>query len=149
LADSEVTTPATSTSTPAARKKRAPRRRAAAGTARARKGSGRKTTAASRSRSRSKVRTTRQSKNALAEMLKTLQKRAAGTSTRIVKLSGESAQAARKAVGTVTASSRKTILGVKREWNRMDTPSKLKFVGVLLGTLAAASGAAVASRRRK
>lgn len=82
-------------------------------------------------------------------MLRGLQKRAASTGSQIVKLSGESAQAAKKAVGTVTASSRKTIQGVKREWNRMDSRSKVKFVAALLGTLAAASGTVVASRRRK
>lgn len=82
-------------------------------------------------------------------MLRGLQKRAASTGSQIVKLSGESAQAAKKAVGTVTASSRKTIQGVKREWNRMDSSSKVKFVAALLGTLAAASGTVVAARRRK
>ncbi|MFN2386409.1 MAG: hypothetical protein ABR576_09015 [Thermoanaerobaculia bacterium] len=85
----------------------------------------------------------------LAGLLTTLQKRASGAGSRIAELSGEGATAAKKAVGTITASSRKTIQGVRREWSRMDNPSKLKFVAALLGTLAAASGSVVAARRRK
>jgi hypothetical protein len=148
LADTEVTQ-TTTTSTATARKRRAPRKRTATKTAAARKTSRRKTATRTQSRSGARKRTSGSGKNAMADMLRSLQKRAAGTGSRIVKLSEESAQAAKKAMGTVTASSRKTIQGVKREWNRMDSKTKAKFVVALLGTLAAASGSVVASRRRK
>ncbi len=52
-------------------------------------------------------------------------------------------------MGKVAASSRKTIATVKKEWNRMDTSGKVKFVVALLGTLAAASGTIVATKKKR
>lgn len=162
MADSEDTTQSSSTSSAGTTAKRKPTRRRTG----ARKSSGRKTTArkttarktttrktasGSRKRSRSGARrkASRAQAASLAGLLTALQKRASGAGSRIAELSGEGASAAKKAVGEISASSRRTIQGVKREWSRMDKPTKVKFVAALLGTLAAASGTVVASRRRK
>lgn len=155
MADSEDTTQSSSTSSAGTTAKRKTTR---PGTG-ARKSSARKTTAhkttarktASRDRSRSGARrkASRAQAASLAGLLTALQKRASGAGSRIAELSEEGASAAKKAVGEFSASSRRTIQGFKREWSRMDKPTKVKFVAALLGTLAAASGSVVASRRRK
>ena len=78
-----------------------------------------------------------------------LQKRASEAGSRITELSKEGKSAARRAAGKVAASSRQTIKAVKKEWNKMDTAGKVKFVAALLGTLAAASGTLVATKKRR
>ena len=161
MADSEDTTQSSSTSsagTTARRKtmrrtgaRKSSGRKATAGKTTTRKTTARGTASGSRKRSRSGARrkASRAQAASLAGLMTALQKRASGAGSRIAELSGEGASAAKKAVGEFSASSRRTIQGVKREWSRMDKPTKVKFVAALLGTLAAASGTVVASRRRK
>jgi hypothetical protein len=149
LAESEGTTQGGATAAGAgAKKRRTPRRRTTAKRTSRKKAPGQRAAGSGQKRS-SRKRATRTQKDALAGLLGTLQKRAADAGSRLAELSGESAVAAKKAVGTITTSSRRTIQGVKREWSRMDTRTRVKFVAALLGTLAAASGTVVASRRRK
>lgn len=83
----------------------------------------------------------------LEGLLNDLAQRANRAGETIASLSEEGATAARKTLGAVTATSKKTINRVKREWDGMDNTRRAQFVSALLGALAAA-GAAAASVRK-
>jgi hypothetical protein len=71
--------------------------------------------------------------------LNDLAKRANRAGETIANLSGEGATAARRTLGVVTATSRKTISRVQKEWDQMDNARRAQFVGALLAALAAAA----------
>jgi hypothetical protein len=97
-------------------------------------------TATSSRRKTSSRRRRRSSKEAgLQSFLNDLAKRANVAGSKIAELSEEGADAARKTIGKVSASSRQTIARVRREWDRMDSTRKAQFVAGLLGALAAAA----------
>ncbi len=75
----------------------------------------------------------------LESLLNDLAKRANRAGETITSLSEEGATAARRTFGAVTATSKKTIDRVKKEWNQMDNTRRVQFVGALLGALAAAA----------
>jgi hypothetical protein len=80
--------------------------------------------------------------------LNDLAKRANRAGSTIADLSEEGADAARRTLGKVTATSRQTITRVKREWDRMDNTRKVQFVGALLAALgAAAAGVRKATKK--
>jgi hypothetical protein len=117
------------------RKTGASRRKTAAGS---RKPGAR--TATSSRRKTSSRRRRRSSKEAgLQSFLNDLAKRANVAGSKIAEFSEEGADAARKTIGKVSASSRQTIARVRREWDRMDSTRKAQFVAGLLGALAAAA----------
>ncbi|HEV8608492.1 MAG TPA: hypothetical protein VGS98_00275 [Thermoanaerobaculia bacterium] len=95
--------------------------------------SARKTT----TRRTSRRRTTRQA--GLQGLLNDLAKRANRAGETIASLSEEGATAARRTLGAVTATSRKTISRVQKEWDQMDNARRAQFVGALLAALAAAA----------
>lgn len=72
-------------------------------------------------------------------MLDDLAKRANRAGETIAELSEEGAHAARRTLGAVTTTSRKTIERVKKEWDQMDNTRRMQFVGALLAALAAAA----------
>jgi hypothetical protein len=97
-------------------------------------------TATSSRRKTSSRRRRRSSKEAgLQSFLNDLAKRANVAGSKIAELSEEGADAARKTIGKVSASSRQMIARVRREWDRMDSTRKAQFVAGLLGALAAAA----------
>jgi hypothetical protein len=131
-------------SAPAARKRPSGARRKSGGTSRrktsTRKKTGRTTTA------RRRRRTTKQTR--LDAFLDDLAKRASRAGSTIADLSEEGADAARRTLGKVSASSRQTIARVKREWDRLDNTRKAQFMAGLLGALAAtAAGVRKATRK--
>lgn len=75
----------------------------------------------------------------LQGLLNDLAKRANRAGETIASLSEEGATAARRTLGAVTATSRKTINRVQREWDQMDNARRAQFVGALLAALAAAA----------
>ena len=115
------------------RKTGAPRRKTAAG--------GRKPGARTATSSRRKASSRRRSSKeaGLQTFLNDLAKRANVAGSKIAEISEEGADAARKTIGKVGASSRQTIARVRREWDRMDSTRKAQFVAGLLGALAAAA----------
>jgi hypothetical protein len=121
------------------RKKTPTRAKAAAGGRKtgARRASGKRTTARRRSPRSS----------GLEGLLNDLAKRANRAGETIASLSEEGATAARKTLGAVTATSKKTINRVRREWEGMDNTRRAQFVGALLGALAAAGAAAAGVRK--
>ena len=97
-------------------------------------------TATSSRRKTSSRRRRRSSREAgLQSFLNDLAKRANVAGSKIAEFSEEGADAARKTIGKVSASSRQTIARVRREWDRMDSTRKAQFVAGLLGALAAAA----------
>jgi hypothetical protein len=130
-----------SASTP--RRKRTSTRRKTGASRRKTAAGGRKPgarTATSSRRKTSSRRRRRSSKEAgLQSFLNDLAKRANVAGSKIAEFSEEGADAARKTIGKVSASSRKTIARVRREWDRMDSTRKAQFVAGLLGALAAAA----------
>jgi len=75
----------------------------------------------------------------LQGLLNDLAKRANRAGETIANLSEEGATAARRTLGAVTATSRKTISRVQKEWDQMDNARRAQFVGALLAALAAAA----------
>jgi hypothetical protein len=75
----------------------------------------------------------------LQGLLNDLAKRANRAGETIASLSEEGATAARRTLGAVTATSRKTISRVQKEWDQMDNARRAQFVGALLAALAAAA----------
>ena len=75
----------------------------------------------------------------LQGLLNDLAKRANRAGATIATLSEEGATAVRARLGAVTATSRKTISRVQKEWDRMDNARRAQFVGALLAALAAAA----------
>jgi hypothetical protein len=75
----------------------------------------------------------------LQGLLNDLAKRANRAGETIASLSEEGATTARRTLGAVTATSRKTINRVQREWDQMDNARRAQFVGALLAALAAAA----------
>lgn len=110
--------------------------------------SGRKTTSRRTSSARRTTRR-RSSKSAgLEGLLSDLAKRAERAGTTISELSEEGANAARRGLGVVTATSRKTISRVRKEWDGMDNTRRVQFVGALLAALAAtAAGVRKATKK--
>ena len=121
------------TSTP--RKTGASRRKTAAGGRKP----GARTPTSSRGKTSSRRRRRSSREAGLQSFLNDLAKRANVAGSKIAELSEEGADAARKTIGKVSASSRKTIARVRREWDRMDSTRKAQFVAGLLGALAAAA----------
>jgi hypothetical protein len=130
-----------SASTP--RRKRTSTRRKTGASRRKTAAGGRKPgarTATSSGRKTSSRRRRRSSREAgLQSFLNDLAKRANVAGSKIAEFSEEGADAARKTIGKVSASSRQTIARVRREWDRMDSTRKAQFVAGLLGALAAAA----------
>ena len=83
----------------------------------------------------------------LEAILNDLAKRANQAGSKISDLSEEGTAAARRTLGKVTASSKRTITRVKREWGRMDNTRKLEFAAGLLAALAAATAVRKAARK--
>lgn len=110
--------------------------------------SGRKTTSRRTSSTRRTTRR-RSSKSAgLESLLNDLAKRAERAGTTISELSEEGANAARRGLSVVTATSRKTISRVRKEWDGMDNTRRVQFVGALLAALAAtAAGVRKATKK--
>lgn len=101
--------------------------------------SGRKTTSRRTSSARRTTRRRSPKPAGLEGLLNDLAKRAERAGTTIAELSEEGANAARRGLGVVTATSRKTINRVRREWDGMDNTRRVQFVGALLAALAAAA----------
>jgi hypothetical protein len=80
-------------------------------------------------------------------ILNDLAKRANQAGSKISDLSEEGTAAARRTLGKITASSKRTITRVKREWDRMDNTRKLEFAAGLLAALAAATAVRKAARK--
>ncbi|HEX9687479.1 MAG TPA: hypothetical protein VGB47_00210 [Thermoanaerobaculia bacterium] len=150
MTESEDTTQTPSSSggsTPTLRKKTTARRRTS-GTRRKSAASGKKSasrrTASRRTASRRRG-SSRQT--GLEALLNDLAKRANRAGSTIASLSEESADAARRTLGKVGATSRQTIARVKREWDQMDNTRRIQFVGALLGALAAAAAVRKVTRK--
>ena len=137
-------------STPAGAKRR--RRKTAAGArkATARKTATRKTTRRRATSARTATRRRRSAQPAgLQGLLNDLAKRANRAGSTIADLSEGGTDAARRAVDSVSETSRDTIARVGREWDRMDTGRRVRFVAGLLGALAAATAGVRTIARRK
>lgn len=67
----------------------------------------------------------------------------------IAEASGHGAATVRKALGSASTSSRKTITRLAREWKGMDPKKKARVLAALLGAAAAASAPLVARRFKK
>ena len=67
----------------------------------------------------------------------------------IAEASGHGAATVRKALGSASVSSRRTITRLAREWKGMDPKKKARVLAALLGAAAAASAPLVAKRFRK
>ena len=67
----------------------------------------------------------------------------------IAEASGHGAATVRKALGSASVSSRRTITRLAREWKGMDPRKKARVLAALLGAAAAASAPLVAKRFRK
>ena len=67
----------------------------------------------------------------------------------IAEASGHGAATVRKALGSASVSSRRTITRLAREWKRMDPKKKAGVLAALLGAAAAASAPLVAKRFKK
>jgi hypothetical protein len=149
VTESEDTTqtPSSGGNTPTSRNRTTTRRRTS-GTQRKSAASGKKPaprrTASRRTTSR---RRRSSSQTGLEGLLNDLAKRANRAGSTIASLSEEGADAARKTLGKVGATSRQTIARVKREWDRMDNTRRVQFVGALLGALAAAAAVRKVTRK--
>ena len=122
------------------RRKTATRRKAPA--------SGRKTTSRRTTSARRTTRRRSSKSTGLEGLLNDLAKRAERAGTTISELSEEGANAARRGLGVVTATSRKTISRVRKEWDGMDNARRVQFVGALLAALAAtAAGVRKATKK--
>jgi hypothetical protein len=86
---------------------------------------------------------------ALRAMLSEVSKSAARAGSKISRLSREGGGAAKKAIGSATAATRRAVKGSVREWKKLDTPRKIEFVATLLSALAAASGTIAHGRKKK
>jgi len=117
------------------RKTGASRRKTAAGGRKP----GARTATSSRGKTSSRRRRRSSREAGLQSFLNDLAKRANVAGSKIAEFSEEGADAARKTIGKVSASSRQTIARVRREWDRMDSTRKAQFVAGLLGALAAAA----------
>ncbi|HEY3170822.1 MAG TPA: hypothetical protein VGK08_07435 [Thermoanaerobaculia bacterium] len=140
----------TGTSPAGARRKKTTRaRRRTTGTQGKSAASGKKTASRRTTPRRSASRRRGSSKSrGLEGLLNDLAKRANRAGSTIADLSEEGADAARRTLGKVTATSRQTITRVKREWDRMDNTRKVQFVGALLAALgAAAAGVRKATKK--
>ena len=130
-----------SASTP--RRKRTSTRRKTGASRRKTSAGGRKPGARTATSSRGKTSSRRRRRSSreagLQSFLNDLAKRANVAGSKIAEFSEEGADAARKTIGKVSASSRQTIARVRREWDRMDSTRKAQFVAGLLGALAAAA----------
>jgi hypothetical protein len=67
----------------------------------------------------------------------------------IAEASGHGAATIRKALGSASVSSRRTITRLAREWKGMDPKKKARVLAALLGAAAAASAPLVARRFKK
>jgi hypothetical protein len=67
----------------------------------------------------------------------------------IAEASGQGATAVARALGSASASSRKTITRLAKEWRGMDPKKKARVLAALLGAVAAASAPLVRSRWKK
>ena len=125
------------------RRKRASTRRKTGASRRKTAAGGRKPGARTATSSRGKTSSRRRRRSSreagLQSFLNDLAKRANVAGSKIAEFSEEGADAARKTIGKVSASSRQTIARVRREWDRMDSTRKAQFVAGLLGALAAAA----------
>ena len=139
MADSETETG--QSSAPAAARSARPRRKASR-----RKTTGTRKTGASRAPARRKR---ARKAVSVAALLEGFASRAADAGSGLAALSGEGAQAARKALRKAGAASKKTINGLKKEWKGMDTQRRIQVVAAVLGALAAASAPFVRGRRKK
>ncbi len=85
----------------------------------------------------------------LEALLDGLTARAAAAGKGLKTLSGQGTGAAKRALRSASAASRKTITRLTREWERMDARRRAKFLAALLAALAAASAPIVRSRLKK
>ncbi len=145
--------PSSDESTPAQRRASRPRRKP--GTAARRKATGSKAPAARRTatakstKRKGPAKRRRRSPRAtgLEAILNDLAKRANQAGSKISELSEEGTAAARRTLGKVTGSSKKTIKRVKKEWDGMNKTRKVEFVVGLLAALGAATAVRKASRK--
>ena len=123
-------------------------RKKTTGTRRKSPASGRKTTSRRTTSARRTTRRRSSKSTGLEGLLNDLAKRAERAGTTISELSEEGANVARRGLGVVTATSRKTISRVRKEWNGMDNARRVQFVGALLAALAAtAAGVRKATKK--
>jgi hypothetical protein len=101
---------------------------------------------ARRKQAGSRARATVRSLSALLDEWST---RAAAAGKGLKTLSGQSADAARKAFRGAGAASKKTMARLAKEWEGMDTKRRTQFVAALLAALAAASAPIVRTRMKK
>lgn len=149
MTESEDTTqtPSSGGSTPTSRKRTTARRRTS-GTRRKSAASGKKSASRRTASRRTTPRRRRSSRQTgLDGLLNDLAKRANRAGSTIASLSEEGADAARRTLGKVGATSRQTIARVKKEWDRMDNTRRVQFVGALLGALAAAAAVRKVTRK--
>ena len=122
------------------RRRPAPRK-AAAGGVRARKSAPRRKTTARR---KTAART-----RSFESVIKSITGSVAVARAAIAEASGQGATAVARALGSASASSRKTITRLAREWKAMDPRKKARVLAALLGAAAAASAAPLVRRRFK
>ena len=67
----------------------------------------------------------------------------------IAEASGQGAVAIRRAVGTASSASKRTVTRLAREWSGMDPKKKARILAALLGAAAAASAPLVRKRFKK
>lgn len=114
----------------------------------------RKRTAPRKSSARRKTVSRRRTSSArgrekIETLLKAWAKRTAGAGVTLATLSGRGVERARGALGKAGTASKKTIDRLTKEWKKMDTTRRVRFVAALLTALAAASAPLVRSRMKK
>ena len=141
--------PSGAASSPTRKRAARPRRKAAAGTRRKTAGGPKKAARRRTSTARKATATRRRAARAtgLDAFLNDLARRATKAGAKISDLSEEGTAAARRTLGKVGASSKKTISRVKKEWDGMNNTRKVEFVAGLLAALAAAGAVRKATRK--
>ena len=114
-----------------------------------RKRSTRRKTAASRRRTPRRKASRSRSSSALQTLLSRLSRQAARTGKQIASMSESGVSGARRTLRKAESASKKAILGLTREWKRLDNRRRAQFVAALLGALAAASAPLVRSQLKK
>jgi hypothetical protein len=96
-------------------------------------------TPAAKKRSSSRARPAARRSVNLQGLLQTLASKASDARGRIAAVSGDGAQATRRAWRKVSGASRETIDRLAADWKQMDSAKKAQFIAALLTALAAAS----------
>ena len=109
---------------------------------RARKAAPRRKPAAARRKSRSKA-------GSFESVIESITGSVAVARAAIAEASGQGATAVARALGSASASSRRTITRLAKEWKGMDPKKKARVLAALLGAAAVASAPLVRSRFKK